>query len=87
MVITMTILSLGRIFSSDFGLFYQLPKNQGALYEVTQTLDVYVYNMLMNNSNFALSSAASVFQSVVGCIFLLVANAIIRKISRENAMF
>lgn len=86
-VITMTILSLGRIFSSDFGLFYQLPKNSGALYDVTQTLDVYVYNMLMNNSNFALSSAASVFQSIVGCICILGANALIRKISSEDAMF
>lgn len=87
MLITMAILNLGRIFSSDFGLFYQLPKNSGALYEMTQTLDVYVYNMLMNNSNFALSSAASVFQSIVGCICILGANALIRRISREDAMF
>lgn len=87
MMITMTILSLGRIFSSDFGLFYQLPKNSGALYNVTQTIDVYVYNMLMNQSNFALSSAASVFQAIVGFVMLMLANAVIRKISRNDAMF
>lgn len=86
-VITMVILNLGRIVTSDFGLFYQIPKNSGALYSVTQTLDVYVYNALMQNSDFSMSSAASVFQSIVGFIFVLVTNAIVSKYSRENALF
>lgn len=86
-IITLTILNLGRIFSSDFGLFYQVPRNSGILYPVTRTLDVYVYNALMNNNDFAMSSAASVYQAVVGFIFIMVANGVIRKISREDALF
>ncbi len=86
-VITMVILNLGRIVTSDFSLFYQIPKNNGALYSVTQTLDVYVYNALMKNSDFAMSSAASVFQSIVGFIFVLITNAIVRKYNEESALF
>ncbi|MCH5352604.1 MAG: sugar ABC transporter permease [Acutalibacter sp.] len=86
-IITLTILNLGRIFSSDFGLFYQVPKNSGILYPVTRTLDVYVYNALMNNNDFAMSSAASVYQAVVGFIFIMTANGIIRKVSSEDALF
>ena len=86
-IITMLVLSLGRIVASDFGLFYQIPKNSGALYAVTQTLDVYVYNALMKNSDFAMSSAASVFQSIVGFVFVLVTNAVVRKYNEESALF
>ena len=86
-VITMVILNLGRIVTSDFSLFYQIPKNSGALYGVTQTLDVYVYNALMKNSDFSMSSAASVFQSIVGFIFVLATNAIVRKTNKESALF
>lgn len=86
-IITLTILNMGRIFSSDFGLFYQVPKNSGVLYPVTRTLDVYVYNALMRNNDFAMSSAASVYQAVVGFIFIMTANGIIRKISRDDALF
>lgn len=86
-VITMFILSVGRIFSSDFGLFYQVPKNSGVLYSVTQTIDVYVYNALMQNSDYGMSSAASVFQSIVGFALVMIANTIIRKSNKESALF
>lgn len=86
-VITMFILSVGRIFNSDFGLFYQVPRNSGVLYPVTQTIDVYVYNALMQNSDYGMSSAASVFQSIVGFILVVIANMIIRKTNKESALF
>jgi len=86
-VITMTILSISKICSSDFGLFYQVPKNSGTLYSVTQTIDTYVYNALMNQNNIAMSSAASVLQAIIGLVLVLVCNGVIRKISKENAIF
>lgn len=86
-IITLFILNVGRIFNSDFGLFYQVTRNSGMLYETTRTIDVYVYNALMNNNDYAMSSAASVFQSVVGCATLLVCNAIVRKVQPEDSLF
>lgn len=86
-IITMFILSVGHIFNSDFGLFYQVPKNSGVLYSVTQTIDVYVYNALMKNADYGMSAAASVFQSVVGFVLVVAANGIIRKSRPESALF
>ena len=86
-IITMTILSISKIFNSDFGLFYQVPKNSGVLYPVTQTIDTYVYNALMNQNNIMMSSAASVAQAVIGFVLILVSNGVIKKLSPEDAMF
>lgn len=86
-VITMTILSISKICSSDFGLFYQVPKNSGTIYSVTQTIDTYIYNALMNQNNISMSSAASVLQAIIGFVLVIAANATIRKISREDAIF
>lgn len=86
-VITMFILSVSKMFYSDFGLFYQVPKNSGILYPVTQTIDTYVYNALMNQNNPGMSAAAGFLQAIVGFILVVGANALIRKISREDAIF
>lgn len=86
-VITMMILSVGQIFRSDFGLFYQMTRNSGMLYEVTRTIDVYVYNALMKNNDYGMSSAAGVVQSVVGLILIVAVNKIIKKTSPETALF
>jgi len=86
-IITLTILSVGKIFNSDFGLFYQVPMNSGPLIDVTQTIDTYVYRGLMNTANIGMSAAACFYQSVVGFCLVMLTNAIVRKISKENAMF
>lgn len=86
-IVTLTLLSVGRIFYSDFGLFYQVPMNSGALYSVTSTIDTYVYRSLMVLNNISVASAASVYQAVIGFVIVLSVNLLVRKLDRENAMF
>lgn len=86
-IITLFILSVGRMFYSDFGLFYQVPKNSGMLYNVTQTIDTYVYNALMTQNNIGMSAATGFYQSMIGFILVILANQVIKKLSAENAMF
>lgn len=86
-IIMLVILNMGQIFRSDFGLFYQVPMNQGALYSVTQTIDTYVFRALLVNNNFGMSAAASFLQSVVGFIFIVTANGIVRKIDKNSSLF
>jgi len=85
-MIMMVLMGISKIFNSDFGLFYQVPRNSGAIYSVTQTLDTYVYNALMNQNNIMMSSAASVFQAVVGLVLVVSSNLLIKKISPEDAI-
>jgi len=86
-VIMMTLLAVGRIFYSDFGLFYQVPQNQGALFAVTNTIDTYVYRGLLELGNMSMSSAAGLYQSIVGFLLILGANLLVKKIEPESALF
>jgi putative aldouronate transport system permease protein len=86
-MIIMVLFAIGRIFSSDFGLFYQVPMNSGALYGTTQTIDTYVYRALMQLGDIGMSSAAGVFQSVVGFALVLCANYLVRRVDPDSALF
>ena len=79
--------SIGKIFYSDFGLFYQVPMDSGLLYPATNVIDTYVYRALIKLGNIGMSSAAGVFQSMVGFLLVLLSNWAVRKTNRENALF
>lgn len=81
------IMAIGGIFQSDFGLFYTVPRDSGSLYSVTNVLDTYIYRGMMNLNNMGMSTAAGLYQSVVGFVLVLVANKIVSKIDPETAMF
>lgn len=86
-IIILTLMAVGRIFYSDFGLFYQVPMNSGALYKTTQTIDTYVYHGLMELQDVGMSAAAALYQSVVGFVLVITANAVVRKVDNDNALF
>lgn len=86
-IITIVLLNVGRIFYSDFGLFYHIPMNSGALLDVTNTIDTYVYRGLITLGDIGMSSAAGVYQSIVGFVLTMLANWLTRKYSNENALF
>lgn len=86
-IIMMTLLAIGRIFYSDFGLFYQVPQNSGALFSVTNTIDTYVYRGLLELGDITLSAAAGLYQSVVGFILVLGTNLLVRRIDPDSALF
>ena len=86
-IIMLTMMAVGRIFYSDFGLFYQVPQNSGALYDVTNTIDTYVYRGLLESGNISMSAAAGFYQSIVGFILVLGANLLVRKYDRDSALF
>jgi len=84
-IVLMFILSAGRIFYSDFGLFYQVPRDSNALYTTVTTLDVFVFKQLRTAST-GMAAAAAMAQAVTACVMTLFVNWIVRKADEESAM-
>ena len=87
MIAILFIMNVGKIFASDFGLFYNVPMQNGALFSVTQTIDTYVYRAYMATGNPGQSSAAGLLQNVLGFVCILTANGIVKKIDSESSLF
>ena len=86
-VIMLTIMSLGRMFASDFGLFYQVPMNTGTLYTATTTIDTFVYRAMMEDHDVGRSLAAGFLQSILGFVVVMLTNTIVRKVDSDSALF
>ena len=86
-VVVMMIMAMGKIFNASFGLFYQVPRDSGALYSVTSVIDTYVYRAMTGMGEIGMSAAAALFQSVMGMLMLLGSNWIVGKVDNENALF
>lgn len=86
-IIMMFILNVGKIFYSDFGLFYQLTQRvPSSLYTTVSTFDTYIYNALQTNMPIGKVAAASFFQSIACCITILLANWIVKKFDEDSAI-
>lgn len=86
MVTILTILDVGSIFRGDFGLYYQIPRDIGALYPATDVIDTYVFRT-MRTGDIGVSSAVGLFQSLVGFVMVILTNYVVKKIEPDNAMF
>jgi len=84
-IVMMFILAVGRIFYSDFGLFFQVPRDSNSLYNVTTTIDVLVYKQL-KTATVGMASASAFLQSALGCATILLANWIVRRTDPDSAM-
>lgn len=89
LMIIMSILAVGKIFNADFGLFYQVPLQSGALYSATNVIDTYVFNLLQSTgtASVGMSAAAGLYQSVCAFILVIVTNMIVRRIDADSALF
>ena len=87
MIIILLIMDVGKIFNSDFGLFFSVPQNSGTIFRTAQVLDTYVYRALMNSQNIGMSTAASLFQNTVGFVLILITNSVIKRIDPDSSLF
>jgi ABC-type polysaccharide transport system permease subunit len=86
MIIMMLVLNIGLSFSTGFDniLLLYMPST----YNVADTVYTYTYRMAFGGgaSNYSLSAASGLFQSVVGTILLVGSNALSKKFS-ESSLF
>ena len=86
-IIMLTIMSVGKIFAGDFGMIYALVGDNSQLYATTDVIDTFVYRALRQLNNMGMSTATSLFQSIVGLILVFTTNAIAKKVEPDSAIF
>lgn len=86
-IIVMVILQVGRIMYADFGLFFNLTRDQGALYATTDVLDTYIYRALRVTGDIGIGSAVGCFQAVIGFLLIMGSNLVVRKLDKDSALF
>lgn len=83
-IVVLLILSLGRILGSEFDRPYALGNN--LVKSVANVISTFVYTNGIRGLQFSLTTAVGLFQSVVGVIFVLSANAIAKKFGDRGIM-
>ncbi len=86
MITILLIMSIGTVLHSDFGLFYQIPRDIPLLYPTTDVIDTYIYRGL-RTGDVGMTAAVGLFQSVVGFTLVMLSNYIVKKVEPDNAMF
>ena len=86
-VMILTILAIGRIFYADFGMIYGLVGDNGLLLPTTDVVDTFVFRALRKLGNIGMSAAAGFVQSVVGFVFVAIANYTARRFAPEGSLF
>lgn len=84
LVVINLLLAMAGIFSADFGLFFQVPRDQALLYPVTDVLDTFIYRSLLVTQNVSMAAAAQFYQSIVGFGLVLFFNWVVRRIERAD---
>ena len=87
LIVTLSIMKVGGIFRADFGLFYQLPRDVGALYPTTDVVDTYIFRTMRKVGDMGMSTAVGLLQSVVGFVLVLFTNACARKVDSSLGLF
>ena len=79
-IITMFILQVGRIMNSGFEQIFYL--QNGAVKDVSDILDTYIYNITFNATpNYGFSTAVGLFKSVINLFMLISTNFLVKKAS------
>lgn len=86
--IILMLFALGGIMKGNFGLFYNLvgPSNS-QLFPATDIIETFVFRTMMNQNNFATSSAVGLYQSLFGFMLVMFSNWVVKKIDPDYALF
>lgn len=83
-IIILLIMNLGRILGSEFDR--PLALSNRLVTSVSNVISIFVYQRGIKGSQFSLSTAVGLFQSVVGVIFLVGANSLAKKFGERGIM-
>lgn len=81
-IVMMFILRCGQILSVGYEKVYLLQNSMNLV--GSEVISTYVYKVGLEQSDFAYSTAAGLFNTLVNCVFLLFANALSKKITKSG---
>jgi putative aldouronate transport system permease protein len=86
-IIINVLLMIGKIFNADFGLFFNVTRDQPLLYPTTDVIDTFVFRALRTTGQVTQAAAAAFYQSVIGFALVLLSNWVVRRIDPEKSLF
>lgn len=81
-IITMLILRLGQVLTVGYEKIILLTNPYNA--EASEVLSYYIYKKGIAGGEYGLATAAGLFNSVINCVFVVVANFISRRVSETS---
>ena len=86
-IVTMTLLSLGRVLRGNFELFYQLIGENTRIIQKVDILDTYVFRSVLEGNDYGMTTAVGLYQSVICCIMIVGVNKLIKLYDPDYAIF
>jgi len=86
-IVILTLLSMGSIFRGDFSMFYQVTGNNAMLYSTTDVIDTYVTRSLVSSSEFGMTAAAGLYQSVLCFGIIMLFNSLVKRYNKDYSLF
>lgn len=89
-IVILLVLNVGSILGGDFGLFYYVTRDVGALRQATDIINTYTMRLFRGtdvNVNYSLSTAISLIQSLVGMGLVIVTNKISKTLDEDLGLF
>ncbi|MDI4648420.1 ABC transporter permease [Cohnella hashimotonis] len=81
-IIVILLLRIGNIL--DAGFEQVLVMYNPTVYDVSDIIDTYVFRVGLGTMQFSLTAAAGLFKSIIGCILLVLANTLARRMGEEG---
>ncbi|QLG43046.1 sugar ABC transporter permease [Paenibacillus sp. FSL W7-1088] len=81
-IIVLLILRLGDIMEVGFEQIFLM--YNGAVSEVAEVFDTYVYRTGIEQGDFSYSTAVGLFKSVIGLVLVVVANRLVKRMGQEG---
>ncbi len=86
-IIIIFLLNVGRVLRGDFQMFYQLVGNNGQLFDATDVIDTYVFRAMISGGDVGMTTAATLYQSVLCFLIILLVNGVVKRIDSDYALF
>ncbi len=81
------LLGLGGILKGNMDMFYQLVGNNPNLYNATDVIDTYVFRSMTKLKDYTVTTAAGLYQQVIGFVLVITVNLIVKKFDPDSAIF